>query len=140
MEELRRKIHEVDFCVVGGGIAGMLAAIAGILVPVLRPLGFGDWRISTALIAGVLAKESVVSTISMLFGSAEGLSGVLTSLGAASLLVFCLIYTPCAAAIASIRRELGGKTAAGVAVWQCAIAWVMSFLVVLVGRLAGLPL
>ena len=118
----------------------MLAAIAGILVPVLRPLGFGDWRISTALIAGVLAKESVVSTISMLFGSAEGLSGVLTSLGAASLLVFCLIYTPCAAAIASIRRELGGKTAAGVAVWQCAIAWVMSFLVVLVGRLAGLPL
>ena len=118
----------------------MLAAIAGILVPVLKPLGFGDWRISTALIAGVLAKESVVSTISMLFGSAEGLSGVLTSLGAASLLVFCLIYTPCAAAIASIRRELGGKTAAGVAVWQCAIAWVMSFLVVLVGRLAGLPL
>lgn len=118
----------------------MLAAIAGILVPVLRPLGFGDWRISTALIAGVLAKESVVSTISMLFGSAEGLSGVLTSLGAASLLVFCLIYTPCAAAIASIRRELGGKTAAGVAVWQCAIAWVMSFLVVLVGRLVGLPL
>ena len=118
----------------------MLAAIAGILVPVLRPLGFGDWRISTALIAGVLAKESVVSTISMLFGSAEGLSGVLTSLGAASLLVFCLIYTPCAAAIASIRRELGGKTAAGVAIWQCAIAWVVSFLVVLVGRLAGLPL
>lgn len=118
----------------------MLAAIAGILVPVLRPLGFGDWRISTALIAGVLAKESVVSTISMLFGSAEGLSGVLTSLGAASLLVFCLIYTPCAAAIASIRRELGGKTAAGVAVWQCAIAWVMSFLVVLVGRLVGLTL
>ena len=118
----------------------MLAAIAGILVPVLRPLGFGDWRISTALIAGVLAKESVVSTISMLFGSTEGLAGVLTSLGAASLLVFCLIYTPCAAAIASIRRELGGKTAAGVAIWQCAIAWVVSFLVVLVGRLAGLPL
>lgn len=118
----------------------MLAAIAGILVPVLKPLGFGDWRISTALIAGVLAKESVVSTISMLFGSTEGLSGVLTSLGAASLLVFCLIYTPCAAAIASIRRELGGKTAAGVAIWQCAIAWVVSFLVVLVGRLAGLPL
>ena len=118
----------------------MLAAIAGILVPVLKPLGFGDWRISTALIAGVLAKESVVSTISMLFGSTEGLAGVLTSLGAASLLVFCLIYTPCAAAIASIRRELGGKTAAGVAIWQCAIAWVVSFLVVLVGRLAGLPL
>ena len=118
----------------------MLAAIAGILVPVLKPLGFGDWRISTALIAGVLAKESVVSTISMLFGSTEGLAGVLTSLGAASLLVFCLIYTPCAAAIASIRRELGGKTAAGVAIWQCAIAWVVSFLVVLVGRLVGLPL
>ena len=118
----------------------MLAAIAGILVPVLKPLGFGDWRISTALIAGVLAKESVVSTISMLFGSTEGLAGVLTSLGAASLLVFCLIYTPCAAAIASIRRELGGKTAAGVAIWQCAIAWLVSFLVVLVGRLAGLPL
>lgn len=118
----------------------MLAAIAGILVPVLKPLGFGDWRIATSLIAGVLAKESVVSTISMLFGSTEGLTGVLTSLGAASLLVFCLIYTPCAAAIASVRRELGGKTAAGMAVWQCAIAWVVSFLVVLVGRLAGLPL
>ena len=118
----------------------MLAAIAGILVPVLKPLGFGDWRISTALIAGVLAKESVVSTISMLFGSTEGLAGVLTSLGAASLLVFCLIYTPCAAAIAAVRRELGGKTAAGMAVWQCAIAWVVSFVVVLVGRLFGMPL
>ena len=118
----------------------MLAAIAGILVPVLKPLGFGDWRIATSLIAGVLAKESVVSTISMLFGSTAGLSGVLTHLGAASLLVFCLIYTPCAAAIAAVRRELGGKTAAGMAVWQCAIAWVVSFVVVLVGRLFGMPL
>lgn len=118
----------------------MLAAIAGCFVPVLAPLGFGDWRIVTSLIAGVLAKESVVSTISMLFGSTAGLAGVLTPLGAASLLVFCLIYTPCAAAIASVRRELGGKTAAGMAFWQCAIAWVVSFLVVLVGRLAGLPI
>lgn len=118
----------------------MLAAIAGFFVPALAPLGFGDWRIVTSLIAGVLAKESVVSTISMLFGSTAALTGVLTPLGAASLLVFCLIYTPCAAAIASVRRELGGKTAAGMAVWQCAIAWVASFLVVLAGRLAGLPL
>ena len=128
------------FSVVTDERESMLAAIAGILVPVLKPLGFGDWRIATSLIAGVLAKESVVSTISMLFGSTAGLSGVLTHLGAASLLVFCLIYTPCAAAIASVRRELGGKTAAGMAVWQCAIAWVVSFVVVLVGRLFGMPL
>ena len=118
----------------------MLAAIAGALAPLFAPLGFGDWRIVTSLIAGVLAKESVVSTISMLFGDAAALSTVLTPLAVSSLLVFCLIYTPCAAAIASIRRELGGKMAAGVAVWQCAIAWVCALLVVLAGRLLGLPL
>lgn len=128
------------FDVVTDARDSMLAAIAGCFAPIFKPLGFGDWRISTALIAGVLAKESVVSTISMLFGSTAALQGVLTGLGAASLLVFCLIYTPCAAAIAAIRRELGGKTAAGVCVWQCCIAWVVSFVVVLLGRLLGLPL
>lgn len=118
----------------------MLAAIAGWFAPLFKPLGFGDWRIVTSLIAGVLAKESVVSTISMLFGSAGALSTVLTPLAVASLLVFCLIYTPCAAAIAAIRRELGGKMAAGVALWQCGIAWICAFLVVLAGRLLGFPL
>ena len=116
----------------------MLAGIAGLMVPLMRPLGFGDWRICTALIAGFLAKESVVSTISMLFGKTAALQTALAPLGVAALLVFCLIYTPCAAAIAAIRRELGGKLAAGVAVWQCVIAWAVAGVVVLAGHLLGL--
>jgi ferrous iron transport protein B len=90
-------------------------------------MGFGDWRISTSLIAGFLAKESVVSTVSVLFGSTESLLAAITPAGAAALLVFCLLYTPCVAAISSIKRELGGKWAAGVVVGQCLIAWVCSF-------------
>ena len=128
------------FSVVTDARDSMLATISGCLAPLFKPLGFGDWRIVTSLIAGILAKESVVSTLSMLFGSTAVLSTVLTPLAVASLLVFCLIYTPCAAAIASIRRELGGKMAAGVAFWQAGIAWVCAALVVVVGRLFGLPL
>lgn len=114
----------------------ILAVVAGTIAPLLAPLGFGDWRISTALIAGFMAKESVVSTLSILFGSTQNLQSVLTPLAAAALLVFCLLYTPCVAAIASIKRELGGKWAAGVVIGQCIIAWIFAFLV----RLAGMVL
>ena len=106
----------------------ILAVIAGAISPLFVPLGFGDWRVSTALIAGFMAKESVVSTLSVLFGSTEQLLVALTPLAVASLLVFCLLYTPCIAAIASIRRELGGKWAVGVVVGQCVIAWVLSLI------------
>lgn len=107
----------------------ILSVIAGAAAPIFNPLGFGDWRISTSLIAGFMAKESVVSTISVLFGSVGSLTAALTPVGAMSLLVFCLLYTPCVAAIASIRRELGWKWAAGVVLFQCAVAWVCAFIV-----------
>ncbi len=111
----------------------MLAGAAGLIAPLFAPLGFGDWRISTALIAGFLAKESVVSTLSVLFGGTQALLATLTPLAAASLLVFCLLYTPCIAAIASVRRELGGRWAAAVVVGQCVIAWLVAFVVHLIG-------
>lgn len=116
----------------------ILAVIAGAISPLFVPLGFGDWRVSTALIAGFMAKESVVSTLSVLFGSTEQLLVALTPLAVASLLVFCLLYTPCVAAIASIRRELGGKWAVGVVVGQCVIAWVCAFLVRGLGLAMGI--
>ena len=107
----------------------ILAGIAGVIAPVFAPLGFGDWRISTALITGFIAKESVVSTLSILFGSTAALTSLISTKAAAALLVFCLLYTPCVAAIASIRRELGQKWAIGVVILQCAIAWICAFLV-----------
>ena len=107
----------------------ILAVVSGYLAPIFGPLGFGDWRISTALLTGFMAKESVVSTLSVLFGSTAQLKGVLTPLSALSLLVFCLLYTPCVAAIASIKRELGIKWAAGVVISQCVIAWLAAFVV-----------
>ena len=113
--------------------SSMLAAVAGIFTPALKMLGLGDWRISTALVTGFMAKESVVSTLSVLFGSTESLTGAITPLAAASLLVFCLLYTPCVAAIASVKRELGGKWALGVAVGQCAIAYVAALAVYVIG-------
>ena len=105
----------------------ILAGIAGVIAPVFAPLGFGDWRISTALITGFIAKESVVSTLSILFGTTTALTSLISTKAAAALLVFCLLYTPCIAAIASIRRELGQKWAIGVVILQCAIAWVCAF-------------
>lgn len=108
----------------------ILAAVSSLLVPVFAPLGLGDWRICTALISGFMAKESVVSTLEVLFGGSIG--SVLTPLSAASLLVFSLLYTPCVAAVASIKRELGGKWAVGVVIWQCVIAWIAAMLVRLV--------
>lgn len=113
----------------------ILAAVAGLIAPVFTPLGFGDWRISTALITGFMAKESVVATLSILFGSTASLQAVLTPLSAASLLAFCLLYTPCVAAVASIKRELGGKWAAMVVVGQCVIAWLAAYLVHIAGSL-----
>ena len=114
----------------------ILAAVAGVLVPVFRPLGMGDWRICTSLISGFIAKESVVSTLEVLFAGSIGT--VITSLTAASILVFSLLYTPCVAAIASIKRELGIKWAIGVVIWQCVIAWLAALVVHLIGLMIGL--
>ena len=113
----------------------ILATVASVIAPVFAPMGFGDWRISTALITGFMAKESVVSTLSVLFGQTAALLGCITPVSAASLLVFCLLYTPCVAAIASIKRELGSRWAVGVVIGQCVIAWVAAFLVYLVGSI-----
>lgn len=113
----------------------ILAVIAGLIAPIFKPLGFGDWRISTALMTGFIAKESVVSTLSVLFKSTEGLFEILTPAAAAALLVFCLLYTPCVAAIASIKRELGAKWAGVIMLMQCVIAWICAFLVYSLARL-----
>ena len=115
----------------------MLAWVSGIFAPVLAPLGLGDWRITTALVSGFIAKESVVATLEVLFGSG-GAESALTALSAASLLVFSLTYTPCVAAIAAVKRELGGKWATAVVALQCIIAWVLSYLTIIVCRLFGL--
>ena len=110
----------------------ILAMAAGFIAPVFAPMGFGDWRVVTALIAGFMAKESVVSTLSVLYGSTEALLASLSIPAAAGLLVFCLLYTPCVAAIASIKRELGGKWAAVVVLMQCTIAWICAGIVSLI--------
>ena len=115
----------------------ILAIVAGWIAPVLKPLGLGDWRVSTALISGFLAKESVVSTIGVLFGSTQGLLAAITPLAAGSLLVFCLLYTPCVAAVAAAKRELGAKWALYIVVMQCVVAWICAFLLRLVGLLLG---
>ena len=113
----------------------MLAAAAGLLVPVMKPVGLGDWRIITSLISGFMAKESVVSVMETLF--AGGVTAI-GSLSAASMLVFSLLYTPCVAAVASIRRELGRKWSVSVVLWQCGVAWIMALIVRLVGIIIGL--
>ena len=110
----------------------ILAMAAGFIAPVFAPMGFGDWRVVTALIAGFMAKESVVSTLSVLYGSTEALLASLSIPAAAGLLVFCLLYTPCVAAIASIKRELGGKWATVVVLMQCTIAWICAGIVSLI--------
>ena len=115
----------------------ILAAVSGLLVPLFRPAGLGDWRIVTSLVSGFMAKESVVSVMELLF-AAQGVRTALPTLTAASLLVFSLLYTPCVAAIASIKRELGRRWAIYVVLWQCAIAWLAALLVRLIGLLLGL--
>lgn len=116
----------------------ILAVISGWMAPLLVPVGLGDWRIATSLIAGFMAKESVVSTLSVLFGSTEGVLAALSPVAAASLLVFSLLYTPCVAAVAAVKRELGGKWAVGVVIGQCAVAWLGALAVRLVGMMLGL--
>ena len=117
--------------------ASMLAVVAGWISPLFAPLGFDDWRVTTALIGGFMAKESVVSSLSVLFGSTEALTAALSTLTALVLLVFCLLYTPCVASIATIKRELGGRWAVGVAVFQCVIAWIVAFIIRMIGLVLG---
>jgi len=108
----------------------MLAAIAGAISPIMAPIGLGDWRVCTSLISGFMAKESVVASFSMLFGTS--VSTAISAASAASLLVFSLLYTPCVAAIASIRREMGSKWAFAVVIWQCVVAWIVALIVFLI--------
>ena len=115
----------------------MLSAISGVLVPLFVPLGMGDWRLVTSLLGGFMAKESVVSVTGILFASAGGVTNVISPLTAVSMLVFCLLYTPCVAAIAAIRREMGRKWAWFTIIWQCGLAWVFALLARLIGQLLG---
>ena len=123
------------FRVVQDSKDSILAVISGFVAPIFAPLGFGDWRFSTALVTGFMAKESVVSTLTVLFGSGEALKTVLTPAAVAALLTFCLLYTPCVAAVASIKRELGAKWSAGVVLLQCAVAWICAYGVYVIGSL-----
>lgn len=113
----------------------ILAGVAGIFAPIMSPIGLGDWRILVSLVSGFMAKESVVSTLEILYS--DGVAVAMTSLSAASLLVFSLLYTPCVAAVASIKRELGGKWAFAVVIWQCAVAWIAALIVRLIGLMIG---
>ncbi len=115
----------------------ILALLGGVLAPIFKPLGLGDWKITTALITGFIAKESVVATLTVLYGSGSVVSATYTSLAGACLLTFCLLYTPCAAAIASIKRELGGKWAFFVVIEQCGIAYLAALVIRLAGMLMG---
>ncbi|MBR3484371.1 MAG: ferrous iron transport protein B [Lachnospiraceae bacterium] len=124
-----------SFSLVENSKDSMLAVISGFLAPLFVPLGFGDWRVATALITGFMAKESVVSTFSVLFGTSEAMLSAISPAAALSLLVFCLLYTPCVAAVASVKRELGRKWAAGIVVFQCSIAWITALVVKLVASM-----
>ena len=116
----------------------MLAMIANIITPIFVPLGFGDWRVSTALISGFLAKESVVSTLSVLYGSTEILRGSLSIAATYALLTFCLLYTPCVAAVAAVRREEGKLASIELVFFQCAVAWVIALLMKVILTAFGL--
>ena len=129
---------DLSFNLVEDSHRSILAVIAGWIAPLLRPLGLGDWRICTSLITGFMAKESVVSTMEILFGTEGGVRAALSTLSAAALLVFSLLYTPCVAAISAIKRELGRGWAIGVVLWQCGIAWIAALLVRLIGLALGL--
>ena len=118
---------DLQFNFVDDSSDSMMALIAGLFTPVFAPLGLGDWRICTSLISGFMAKESVVSVLEVLFASEGGVAAVLTPVAAGALLLFSLLYTPCVAAIAAVKHELGKKWAVAVVVWQCAIAWVVAF-------------
>ncbi len=119
---------DLSLTMVSDSSHSIMAGISGFLVPLMRPLGLGDWRIVTSLISGFMAKESVVSVMQVLFRSAGGPEAVMAPAAAGGLLVFCLLYTPCVAAIAAIKREMGTTRAVGVVVWQCLVAWAAAFL------------
>ena len=116
----------------------ILASVAGLLVPLMKPVHLGDWRIVTSLISGFMAKESVISVMEVLFpSSAAGITSVITPLTALSMLVFSLLYTPCVASVAAIRRELGSRFAVGLVIWQCVIAWLGALVAGVIGTLLG---
>ncbi|MBR6025787.1 MAG: ferrous iron transport protein B, partial [Firmicutes bacterium] len=129
------KSFDFHFNVVIDSHTSILAVISGVLAPLLRPIGLDDWRIVTSLISGFMAKESVVSVLEVLYNNEGGVANAMSNLQAICLLVFSLLYTPCVAAVASIRRELGHKGAIGVVLWQCAIAWIAAFIVRLIGMM-----
>ena len=110
----------------------ILATIAGFISPLFAPLGFGDWKFSTALITGFMAKESVVSTLLVLFSTEGSLVSILSNSSALAFLTFCLLYTPCVAAIAAVRRELGKRWAAAMVIGQCTVAWIVAFIIKLI--------
>lgn len=110
----------------------ILANLASVISPIFAPLGFADWRITTALISGFMAKESMVSTLTVLFGTGTSITAILGTVSAYALLVFCLLYTPCVATVATVRQELGGRHALAMVIWQCAVAWVVAFAVKIV--------
>ena len=126
------KSFDLRLTLVQNSADSILAAISSLLVPIMRPVGLGDWRIVTSLISGFMAKESVVSVLKVLFGNEGGAAAVMSSATAAVLLVFSLLYTPCVAAVASIKREMGTLRAVGVALGQCVIAWIAALLVHLI--------
>ena len=127
---------DIHLKLVSDSSESLMAMISGWLVPLFAPLGLDDWRIVTSLISGFMAKESVVSTMGILFG--DSIHTALSTVSAATMLIFSLLYTPCVAAIASIKRELGGKWAFGVVIWQCFVAWVIAFIVRLICMAAGM--
>ncbi|MBP5654863.1 MAG: ferrous iron transport protein B [Clostridiales bacterium] len=128
---------DLRFNLVTDSSTSIMAMIAGFIAPVMKPLGLDDWRITTSLISGFMAKESVVSVLEVLFSAEGGITSVLGTIEAGTLLVFSLLYTPCVAAIASVKRELGWRWAAGVVVWQCILAWIVSLLFRLILMLIG---
>ncbi len=132
------KSFNFQFNLVENSHDSILATISGFITPLFAPLGLGDWRIVTSLISGFMAKESVVSVLEVLFNTQGGVTAAMSSLSACSLLVFSLLYTPCVAAVASVRRELGRQWALYVVLWQCAVAWVAALLVRLIGLLIGI--
>lgn len=126
---------DLHFNLVNDSSDSIMAVLANFIAPIFKPLGLGDWRICTSLISGFMAKESVVSVLEVLFGAQGGVSAVLTPIAAGALMIFSLLYTPCVAAIASIKRELGAKWAIGVVIWQCVIAWLVAALFMFIAGL-----
>ena len=132
------KSFDFHFKLIEDSHDSILAVVSGLFAPLFAPLGLNDWRVVTSLVSGFMAKESVVSVLEVLFSAQGGVAAVLSPLAAASLLVFSLLYAPCVAAIAAIRRELGPNWALYVVLWQCTIAWIMALLVRLIGSALGL--